>query len=75
VFSCTIPFRRYNVDERRERNKFKKALASASLDKQAPNEEESRLIHKMWQEQQRYQGEKAVCIAAIPLTNQELYDC
>ncbi|EPS35719.1 hypothetical protein H072_10865 [Dactylellina haptotyla CBS 200.50] len=37
-----------------ERNKFKKTLASTSLEKQAPNEEESNLIHKMWQEEQSY---------------------
>ncbi|KAK6524303.1 hypothetical protein TWF694_005956 [Orbilia ellipsospora] len=39
-----------------ERNKFKKALASTSLEKQAPNEEESNLIHKMWRQQQHYKG-------------------
>ncbi|KAK6497962.1 hypothetical protein TWF506_004207 [Arthrobotrys conoides] len=39
-----------------ERNRFKKALASASLEKQAPNEEESNLIHTMWRESQRYKG-------------------
>ncbi|KAK6358841.1 hypothetical protein TWF696_000021 [Orbilia brochopaga] len=39
-----------------ERNKFKKDLASKSLDKQAPNEEESNLIHSMWREQQAYKG-------------------
>ncbi|KAF3915918.1 hypothetical protein AA313_de0204914 [Arthrobotrys entomopaga] len=37
-----------------ERNKFKKALASTSLEKQAPNDQESNLIHKMWREQQHY---------------------
>lgn len=37
-----------------ERNRFKKTLASASLEKQAPNEEESNLIHEMWRESQRY---------------------
>ncbi|KAF3237339.1 hypothetical protein TWF217_011146 [Orbilia oligospora] len=36
-----------------ERNRFKRALASTSLEKQAPNEEESKLIHTMWRESQR----------------------
>ncbi|KAK6499579.1 hypothetical protein TWF481_009943 [Arthrobotrys musiformis] len=39
-----------------ERNRFKRALASASLEKQAPNEEESNLIHEMWRQSQRYKG-------------------
>ncbi|KAF3229070.1 Acyl-coenzyme A thioesterase 9, mitochondrial [Orbilia oligospora] len=39
-----------------ERNRFKRALASTSLEKQAPNEEESNLIHTMWRESQRYKG-------------------
>ncbi|KAF3130479.1 Acyl-coenzyme A thioesterase 9, mitochondrial [Orbilia oligospora] len=48
-----------------ERNRFKRALASTSLEKQAPNEEESNLIHTMWRESQRYKGKNHAC--TLPL--------
>ncbi|KAF3200270.1 hypothetical protein TWF679_000843 [Orbilia oligospora] len=48
-----------------ERNRFKRALASTSLEKQAPNEEESNLIHTMWRESQRYKGKYHAC--TLPL--------
>ncbi|KAK6518851.1 hypothetical protein TWF281_003542 [Arthrobotrys megalospora] len=44
-----------------ERNRFKRALASTSLERQAPNEEESNLIHGMWREYQRYKGKYPTC--------------